>query len=117
MVVTLIGVAFVAVSAGHFVEEGVRTLRDLRITIVIAAASSLAYAIGIIAAQRAIPLYGELQTTWLTRLVSLAALLLLFVGRRRAPRIPVRWWPAVAAQGALDSGGGLARFPRAVPDG
>ncbi len=110
MAVTLIGVAIVAVSAEHFVEEGVRTLRDLRITIVIAAASSLAYAIGIITAQRAIPLYGELQTTWLTRLVSLTALLLLFACRRRAPRIPARWWPAVGAQGALDSGGFLSLY-------
>ena len=110
MVVTLIGVAIVAISAEHFVEEGVRTRRDLRITIGIAAASSLAYAVGIVAAQVAIPLYGNLQTTWLTRLVSLGALSLLFLGRRRAPRIPARWWPAVGAQGALDSGGFLALY-------
>jgi drug/metabolite transporter (DMT)-like permease len=110
MAVTLIGVTIVAISAEHFVEQGVRTLRDLRITIGIAAASSLAYAIGIIAAQRAIPLYGDLQTTWLTRLVSLAALSLLLVGTRRTPRIPARWWPAVVAQGALDSGGFLSLY-------
>ena len=110
MAVTLIGVAIVAISAEHFVKEGVRTRRDLRITIGIAAASSLAYAVGIVAAQVAIPLYGNLQTTWLTRLVSLGALSLLFLGRRRAPRIPARWWPAVGAQGALDSGGFLALY-------
>jgi len=110
MAVTLLGVTIVAISAEHFVEEGVRTRRDLHITIGIAAASSFAYAVGIVAAQLAIPLYGNLQTTWLTRIVSLAALSLLFLGRRRTPRIPARWWPAVGAQGALDSGGFLALY-------
>jgi uncharacterized membrane protein len=108
MAVTLIGVAIVARATDSFVSQDV-SRRDLRATVLISVASAGAFAVGVFTAQLAVPLYGELQTTWLSRLTSLAALLLLFVGRGR-PRLPPRWWPAVTSQGCFDTGGYLALY-------
>jgi drug/metabolite transporter (DMT)-like permease len=108
MAATMAGVAIVARQAESFADVDA-SRSQLQTTVLIALASSAAFAIGVFAAQLAVPVYGELQTTWLTRLISLAALLLLFVGRGR-PRIPARWWPAVTGQGCFDTGGYLALY-------
>jgi hypothetical protein len=50
----------------------VTSLAALRRTVMIALGSALAFALGLMAAQQAVPIYGELQTLWLTRLISLA---------------------------------------------
>jgi drug/metabolite transporter (DMT)-like permease len=105
---TMLGVAIVARSAGSF-EAAAASPRDLRTTVLISLASATAFAVGVFTAQLAVPVYGELQTTWLSRLTSLAVLLLLFIGRGR-PRLPLRWWPAVMSQGCLDTGGYLALY-------
>lgn len=105
MAATVLGVVFVARSTAHFEGSGGHDRRELRITVIIAFASSLAYAVLVIAAQRAVPIYGELQTLWLGRLFSLAALLLFFVARRERPRMTVRWLPLVIIQGLLDAAG------------
>lgn len=107
---TMSGIALVARAADSFAEPDGATRRDLRKTVLIAIAASAAFAIGVVTAQLAVPVYGNLQTTWLSRLVSLAALLLLFLARRRGVRIALHWWPAVIAQGLLDSGAYLALY-------
>lgn len=64
----------------------------------------------VVAGQAAAPIYGEIQTLWMGRLASLATLVLIFAARRRAPGLPVRWWPFLVAQGLLDAGGDITLF-------
>ena len=40
----------------------------------------------------------------LSRWVSLLACMALFLIRRQAPRVPLRWWPWIDLQGLLDGG-------------
>lgn len=108
ILVTMIGVILVARAADSFVEPGGVTRRDLRITVLLSLGSSVGFAIAVFTAQLAVPIYGNLQTTWLSRLVSLGALLLLLLRRPSNARIALRWWPAVISQGLLDTGAYLA---------
>ncbi len=78
--------------------------------IVIAGCSSLAYAVLISAGQAAVPIYGELQTLWVGRVISFAAIVLPFAVRAERPRLVARWWPLLAAQGLLDAGGFVFLF-------
>lgn len=110
MVAIIVGVAIVAQSAESEDSEGVNNRKALQITIVIAVLSSFAYAVLVVAGQAAAPIYGEVQTLWMGRLVSLVTLFLIFAGRRRAPELPGRWWPFLAGQGLLDAGGYIALF-------
>ncbi len=114
MALTLIGVVIVARCADNFEVDGRIARGNLRTTLVIALVSSLAFAVAVFVAQRAVPVYGPLQTLWATRLVSLVAVCALFAGRRRPPAVPARWWPIVAMQGMLDSGGYLALYAGSV---
>ena len=82
----------------------------LRTTIFIALGSSVAYAALILAGQQAVPVYGDFQTLWFGRLVSLATLALIFLARREAPYLPFAWWPFLIFQGLCDAGGYLALF-------
>lgn len=107
---TLAGALIIAASANNFEQAGTYDRRQLRATILIACASAVSYAVLIIAAQAAVPIYGEFQTLWLGRLFSLAALGLFFLVRGQAPRMTLRWAPFVAAQGLLDAGGYLFLF-------
>jgi drug/metabolite transporter (DMT)-like permease len=104
------GVIIVARTARHFEEPGVTSLAALRRTVMIALGSALAFALGLMAAQQAVPIYGELQTLWLTRLISLAGLVLMFLLSRQQLDLALRWWPVLIAQGLLDGGGYLALF-------
>ena len=81
-----------------------------RTTLAIAAGASLAHAVIIISGQAAVPYLGELQTTWIGRLVGLAALLALFAVRRERPRCRTSWIPFLVVLGLLDTGGYLALF-------
>lgn len=108
--VTMAGVLTVAACAHTFEEPGRQSRRDLSVTVGIAACAALAYAVLVSAGQAAVPLYGQLQTLWMGRLISLATILLLFAARREAPRIGRRWWPVIAIQGLLDAGGYLFLF-------
>ena len=110
MAATLVGVLVVAACARQFEAPGVVSRRDLHVTVWIAAASALAYAVLVSAGQAAVPIYGELQTLWLGRLVSLGSIALLFMGRRERPTLPWRWWPVVLGQGLLDAAGYLFLF-------
>ena len=51
-----------------------------------------------------------MQTVWISRLISLASLAVLFLVRGEAPSLPFRWWAVLAAQGLCDSGAYLALF-------
>ena len=81
-----------------------------RRTVAIALASAACFALAISTGQAAAPIYGEVQTVWISRLISLASLAVLLLVRGEAPSLPFRWWPVLAAQGFCDSGAYLALF-------
>jgi drug/metabolite transporter (DMT)-like permease len=110
MGVTVLGAVLVARSAGGFAASGGYTSEHLRRTIVIAGAASVVYAVLVVAGQAAVPIYGELQTLWLGRWVGIATVLAVFAAQRRAPGLPLRWWPLIGLQSLLDATGYLALF-------
>lgn len=103
MAATLLGSMTVAWSA----ETSSQQPSELRKTVLIAIATSVAYASYVVLAQSAVPIYGSLTTLWLGRLAALVALGPLFLLRREAPYLPRRWWPLLFLQGGLDAGGML----------
>jgi drug/metabolite transporter (DMT)-like permease len=103
MAAVLAGVAIVARSAGRFEATGALSRADIRKSITVALAATVAFAVGIGAAQEATPIFGQLQTVWLGRIVSVATLAAAFVVRGRAPRIPSNSWLLIGAQGAMDA--------------
>ncbi|WP_119462411.1 DMT family transporter [Rhodospirillaceae bacterium SYSU D60014] len=117
MAATLVGIIIVARSTGHFEEAGVASRGDLRKTVVIALGSAVAFAVAVSTAQLAVPIYGNLQTLWVTRVISLLSLLVLFLAQRAAPTVPLPWWPVLAAQGLLDAGGYLALYEGSYGEG
>ena len=110
MAVTVAGVVLVARSTDHFLAQPGYSRRHLRRTLWMATGAALCYVLVVVAGQRAVPIYGDLDTLWLGRLLSLASLLALFAVLRRAPRVPRAWWPVVGAQGLMDTGGYLCLF-------
>jgi len=118
--------AMAAVFAGvYLVARGARRFAHLEAyapgvlgrTILIAAASAIGFAVAIAAGQHAVPLYGDIQTLWLSRLVSLAVLSGLFLIPGQRLSVSFRWLPLIALQGLLDAGGYLAVFAAAAdPD-
>ena len=96
------GVLVVARSARHFEARGDYSRAHLRVTVTLSLLASFLFAVTVAAGQEAGARYGDVQAVFMARWVSLACCALLLVGRREAPRIPLRWWPALAAQGALD---------------
>jgi drug/metabolite transporter (DMT)-like permease len=100
----------VARSAESFVVEHGPSAGEIRGTVLLALGSCLLFALTIFTADRAVPVFGSLQTLWVSRLISLFSILLLFGLRRRRPRVPVRWWPLLAVQGLLDTSGYVALY-------
>lgn len=108
MAVTLAGVITVARFAHEEPEFADAEPAHLRKTIWIAVGAALAYTVLVSAGQHAVPVLGDFHTLWYSRWISLVTLLLFFLARREAPRLPVRWWPFLLAQGLCDGGGYLA---------
>lgn len=116
MAATLAGIVIVARCAsdfegtGDFEEDGVTSRGSLRRTVAIALGSAVGFAVAVFTAQLAVPIYGNLQTLWAARIVSLLSLAVLLLGHRERPVVPLPWWPALGAQGLLDAGGYLALY-------
>jgi len=104
MAAVMAGVLLVARSARHYEARGEYSRRELRKTIIISLGASFMFAVTVAAIQEAGAIYGDVQAVFLSRWISLAACALLLAARRESPRIPLRWWPALGAQGVLDGG-------------
>jgi drug/metabolite transporter (DMT)-like permease len=105
--------AGVAVVARFAPEPGEDVTGDLRLTLVIALLSALAFALTISAGQAAARLHDELAVTATARWVSVVAAFGYLVMRGRPVVVPAGWrWP-VAAQGTLDGLAYVALFAAA----
>ena len=105
MALTIAGVVLVARSSEHFLSVPGYSRAHLRHTLLLAGGAALAYVVMVVAGQKAVPVYGDLHTLWLSRVVSLTTLLLAFALLMRRPRLRLRWWPAVVGQGSLETAG------------
>lgn len=104
MAAVMAGVVIVARAAESFAEARGTGRRADGTTVAIALGAAVGFAAAVSSGQAATPIYGELQTVWLSRLIALAALLPLFLLPAYELRMPPRWWPLLAAQGLLDGG-------------
>ncbi|MFQ6023867.1 MAG: DMT family transporter [Acidiferrobacterales bacterium] len=89
----------------------------LRGTLFIASIACVTHAVMVVTGQAAVPIYGELQTLWLARLISFASILVLLAFRTTAPKVPLRWWPLLGLQGCLDAAGYLFLFAGSYGEG
>jgi drug/metabolite transporter (DMT)-like permease len=109
----LMVMAGVAVVARCAPEPGEDVTGDLRLTLVIALLSALAFALTISAGQAAARVHGEIVVTAAARWVSVVAAFGYLLVRGRPVLVPAGWrWP-VAAQGTLDGLAYLALFAAA----
>ena len=108
MAATMLGVLIVArTGRGAALDGGARRLGP---TVALALGSAVGFAVTLFFAREAVAVYGQIETVWLTRLVSLGCVLLILLLRRRPPRVPARWWPLLTAQGLLDTFAYIALF-------
>ncbi len=112
---TMLGVWIVARGGGAALDSA--AARGLAPTVLRALGSAVAFAAALFCAREAVAVYGEIETVWLARLVSLACVMAILVVRRGRPRLPARWWPPVAAQGLLDTFAYVALFTGAAGEG
>ncbi len=89
--------------ANHAGADPFRQPRELRKTLLIAFGAALVYAMTVEVAQEAGETYGEVQTVWMARWISLLATVLYLLVRREPLRLPRRWWPLLLLQGVLDA--------------
>ena len=115
MLLTIVGVVVVARSGGRL--AGQLAANGFRTTLLIAGAACLAHTVLVIAGQSAVPIYGSVQTLWLTRLFGLVFLAVYFLVRFKGPLVPIKWWPLIVAQGALDAGGYMLLFSGSAGEG
>ncbi len=99
MATTMAGVWIVARGGrGTAASDGVS------LTVLLALGAAILIAVTVLAAREAAAIYGALVALWLSRLVSLACLVVFIAASRTRARLPLRWWPALALQGVLDTG-------------
>ncbi len=116
MAITMAGVIVVARSTGSHIDGG-HDAKVMRGTILISILSAIAFGVGVYLSQRALPLLGDLPTLWSSRLVSLASLIVLMLLAKERPALPLKWWPALASQGLLDTVGYAALYQAAYGEG
>ncbi|MEO1192503.1 MAG: DMT family transporter [Pseudomonadota bacterium] len=109
MLAVMGGVVAVARLGGGADAHASEAPGGLPVTIAIALAGSLCFALGLSGAQYSAPVFGEMQVLLTIRVLgaSLAIGALILVPRLRRP-VPLRWWPLLVLQGLLDGGAYLA---------
>jgi uncharacterized membrane protein len=117
MIAVMAGVIVVAVSASAFEGRQAYASEYLRRTIVISLAASIGFALTVAGAQYAKPIYGELQTVWMARWVSLLGSVIVLAWGRTPAYLPLRWWPLLILQGLLDAGAYMALLAGSYGEG
>lgn len=75
-----------------------------RRTILIALSAALVFSMVVLTGQESAIVFGELQTTLFGRIIGVAVLIPIIFFRKDASfNLPIRWWPLIALQAALDS--------------
>ena len=74
-----------------------------RRAILYAAIANALFAVALVAGQYAVVKHGAGTTVWVGRMLGTGLLSLVFLLRRRAPNLPVRWWPTLLLQGSLET--------------
>ena len=112
----MIGTLIVARTAHP--ESGIRAgERGIRMTVVTGLGAAFFFAAALLIAREAVPIYGVLQVVWSGRGISLVFVILFMMLTRTRVNVPVRWWPALTAQGVLDAGGLMLLYVGSVGDG
>ena len=114
---TIVGALVVARCGRTLEDRGTLDSGAFRVTLYIALAACVTHAVMVVAGQAAVPIYGDVQTLWAGRVIGLVFMTLVFVARRTAPRVPMKWWPLLIGQGCLDAGGYLFLFAGSHGDG
>ena len=121
--VQLIGMAgimtgvWIVARSGHR-ESGLRAGESgVALTVVYALGAAILFACSLFMAREAVPIYGALQVVWVGRGLSLVILIGFMLATRTRVDMPMRWWPALVAQGILDTVGMIAIFEGSVGDG
>jgi len=112
----MVGVLIVARS-GHR-ESGLRPGESgIAPTVIYGLGAAILFACSLYMAREAVPVYGALQVAWVGRGISFFILGGLMLATRTRVNMPMRWWPALVAQGFLDTAGMIAIFEGSVGNG
>jgi drug/metabolite transporter (DMT)-like permease len=117
MGIVIAGVAGVALTAPQDGGRSAYSREHIRGSVLIALGAAVTFALTMTSFQDAMAVYGEIQTVWLVRWISLAAIALVMAATRDAPRISFRYLPVLLAQGALDGAAYLALLLGSKGDG
>lgn len=107
LAMVLIGCATISMSpSGIAAAHGQTDRHETRNrAVAIAMITSVVYALALITGQEAARAYNAVSTLWLGRITALLTLAPYFLFMRERPHLPLRWWPALSAQGLLDACG------------
>jgi len=95
--ITILGVLLIS-GAGNSASPA----RPVGRTVLLACLSSVAFSVHFVTVQEALAHYTLVQTIWAVRVVAFLVGVAFVLRPAASVRIPRRWWPAVAGQGALD---------------
>jgi drug/metabolite transporter (DMT)-like permease len=68
----------------------------------------LGYAVAVVVGQKTAVIAGEIESTWISRATAVFAFVLLTAAEPRGEPVTQRFWPGLAAMGALDAAGLIA---------
>jgi drug/metabolite transporter (DMT)-like permease len=89
----------------------------VRMTVVTGLSAAFFFAAALLIAREAVPIYGVLQVAWSGRGISLIFVIAFMMVTQTQVNVPMRWWPALFAQGVLDAGGLMFLYVGSVGDG
>ncbi len=89
----------------------------VRMTVVTGLGAAFFFAAALLIAREAVPTYGVLQVAWSGRGISLVFVIAFMMVTQTRVNVPMRWWPALFAQGVLDAGGLMFLYVGSVGDG
>jgi len=113
MAITMAGVWLVAravSSSGAGATHAEYAPAVVRRTILYSLAAATIYAASLSAADRAIEIYGPMQTVFAVRFIGVVIVSLVMLTRRTKMRFPPRVWPLLIGFGLLDTAGHVALF-------